>query len=69
MTFPILKGVLLIFVVWIVFANDEDYTNHALVYTDNENLWVIEKLKNNEEVQLSGLGLSGLGLSGLGLSA
>ena len=67
-TFPILMGILVIFTIWIVFSTDEDFTNHAQTYTANENLWVIEKLKNNEDVNLSGLDLSGLDLSGLDLS-
>ena len=67
-TFPILTGILVIFTVWIIFSTDEDFTNHAQTYTANENLWVIEKLKNNEDVNLSGLDWSGLDLSGLDLS-
>ena len=65
--FGILVSILLIFTIWIVFMPEEN-ENHKLNHIANENLWVIDSLKNNENVNLSGLDLSGLDLSGLDLS-
>ena len=45
--FGILVSILLIFTIWIVFTPEEN-ENHKLNHIANENLWVIDSLKNNE---------------------
>ena len=58
-TFSVLFGILLIFTIWIFLSPDEN-KNQLQDYVAIENKWVIEKLKNNEDVNLSGLDLSDL---------